>query len=99
MSANNQSLHAIGLTTDRSRSIVALAIVFLLLATIFVALRVWSVRLRKARYRLDDCLIFSALVRASCRYLLSICGLNSLDSFFIMAKRLVRLFVSSDTSS
>ena len=64
MPTNDQGLHVISLNTDRSRTLVALTIVFLLLATIFVALRVWSVRLRKTTYRLDDYLIFSALVRA-----------------------------------
>ena len=53
---------AIGLTTDHSKAIFGTTITFLILATIFVALRAWAGKLRRNPYRIDDYLVFGALV-------------------------------------
>lgn len=54
---------AVGLTTDRAKALFGTTITFLLLATIFVALRAWAGKLRRKPYQIDDYLIFGALVR------------------------------------
>ena len=53
---------AVGLTTDHSKALFGTTITFLKLATIFVALRAWAGKLRRAPYRIDDYLVFGALV-------------------------------------
>ena len=53
---------AVGLTTSHSKAMFGTTITFLILATIFVALRAWAGKLRRTPYRIDDYLVFGALV-------------------------------------
>lgn len=52
----------VGLTTGHSKALFGTTITFLILATIFVALRAWAGKLRRTPYRIDDYLVFGALV-------------------------------------
>ena len=52
----------VGLTTGHSKALFGTTITFLILATIFVALRAWAGQLRRTPYRIDDYLVFAALV-------------------------------------
>ena len=65
MQLQRRHQQAVGLTTDKAAAIFIATIVILLLATIFVGLRAWSAKLRRAPYRLDDYLVFLALVPIS----------------------------------
>ena len=52
----------VGLTTERSRSSLALTVLFYVLAVLWVGLRVYARRLKRISFTLDDHMVFAALV-------------------------------------
>ena len=85
----------VGLTTGHSKAIFGTTISFLILATAFVALRAWAGRLRRKPYRIDDYLVFGALVCSSPQTQTEVARLKeSPNSSSTMVKQPVLSYVS-----